>query len=301
MPVSAPDRRPLISYLRIQQDRDKRLLAILRDADARIGRELNRLRAQSGIGAGMRLEQLGRAQAAMRREMATMWQRIGDEVNAGKAAAAAAAVEATFPGTLLRSVLPARDVDYMLRSAKETAQRGIAAVEARQTLSYVPLSERVYHEANLTSGKIDEIINSALARGASAVELAKDVRAYINPNTPGGVRYAAMRLGRTELNNSFHAQAVQQGIKEPWTTTMKWNLSGSHPKPDECNEYAENESFPGGGAGIWKPEEVPAKPHPNCLCYVTPEVEPGDEFIRKFQAGEYDQYLEDEFGLPRAS
>jgi hypothetical protein len=73
---------------------------------------------------------------------------------------------------------------------------------------------------------------------------------------------------------------------------MRWNLSGSHPEPDECNEYAEQSHMPNGEAGLWLPEEVPLKPHPNCLCYVTPENVSRDQFIADFESGKYDTYVD---------
>ena len=47
-------------------------------------------------------------------------------------------------------------------------------------------------------------------------------------------------------------------------------LSGSHPRPDQCNVYA---SWMVRGSSAY---EVRASPNPNCLCfltYVTPSVE----------------------------
>jgi hypothetical protein len=289
------DRRPLISYLRVQADHDREMLRILRQSNTKINAELKRLTARSGIGAAVRRDQLALSQRAINQEMATLWARVGDHTAAGRANAAAAAVRSTTGLTALRGVLPAADLDYMLRSAEASARRGIATLEARLGLSQIPLAQSVYKNTALSTGKVDGIINAALARGASAKELADDVRQYIRPDVRGGVSYAAMRLGRTELNNAFHAQQVQTGINEPWTTGLLWNLSGSHPRPDECNEYADSSHYTGGRAGVYKPEDVPAKPHPNCLCFTTPEVDDREEFMRKFEEGHYDDFLDEEF------
>lgn len=296
------DRRPLIAYLRVQQDHDREMLRILRASNTKINAELKRLAARSGVGAAVRRDQLALSQQAINREMATLWQRVGDHTAAGRANAAAAAVRSTTGLNALRGVLPAADLDYMLRSAEASARRGIATLEARLGLSQIPLAQSVYKNTALSTGKVDGIINAALARGASAKELADDVRQYIRPDVKGGVSYAAMRLGRTELNNAFHAQQVQTGINEPWTTGLLWNLSGSHPRPDECNEYADSVHYIGGRAGAYKPEEVPAKPHPNCLCFTTPETPDREEFIKQFEAGAYDDFLDAEFpDLPPSS
>lgn len=289
------DRRPLISYLRIQADFEQQMLAILQSASVSIDAELARLVNRSGIGAGIRLEQLAQTQAAIHRQTSTLFNRLGLSLEASRADAAAAAVETMHPAKLLGEIFSAADRDYMLRSAQATAKRGIELAEARMNLSQLPLSARVYETEKLVDGTIDRIINDALTRGASAAELAQDVMGFIRPDTPGGVKYAAQRLGRTELNNAFHATQVQQAVDTPWITALRWNLSGSHPKPDECNDYAERAHMPGGEAGVWKPEEVPGKPHPNCLCFTTPITPGRDEFVKEFQTGAYDDFLQSEF------
>lgn len=286
------DRRPLISYLRVQRATARELVAILSRSSQRIARELSYLETRTGIGAAVRRDQLLLTQAAIQREIADCWLALGRTVQAGKADAAAAAIEAMYPPKLLRSVIPKADLDYLIRSAMASARETSATLAARLDISRIPLAESVYKNQQLQSGKIDSIVNEALARGASARELANDVRRFVRPDVRGGVRYAALRLGRTELNNAFHAQQVQSGIETPWTTGLKWNLSGSHPRPDECNEYADQVHERGKPAGVYSPENVPAKPHPNCLCFTTPEVVDRDTFVAAFEAGRYDGFID---------
>lgn len=286
------DRRPLIAYLRVQRATEREMIAALSRSAERMSAELRRLEGRSGVGAAVRAEQIAGILANIHRENAVLWQRLGFTVLAGKEAAAAAAVEAMYPRTLLGSVFPAADIDYMVRSAEASARATADTLAARLNLSRIPLAQSVYRNRDLVDGKIDDIVNSALLRGASARELARDVRRFVRPDVRGGVRYAAMRLGRTELNNAFHAQQVQSGIETPWTTGLRWNLSGSHPKPDECNVYAEDVHEEGKPAGVWSPENVPAKPHPNCLCFTTPETVDRDTFIRQYEAGQYDTIVD---------
>ena len=301
MPTKTTDRRPLISYLRVQKANDRLVLDTLRRAAQSIDHEIARLESAEKIGGRVRRDQLLQAKAAMHRQMEQMWSDIGDTVRAGKEAAAAAAVDSMIPEKWLRAAMPDADVDYLMRSAKTQAARGIDTVEARLNLSKVPLSESVYANAAVSNGVIDDIVNAGLASGASAAEIAKSVLAYVNPATPGGAKYAAMRLGRTELNNAFHATQIKEAIDTPWTTSVKWNLSGSHPRPDECNAYADDVHMDGGEAGVWAPNQIPPKPHPNCLCFTTPVTDDREEFLRKLQAGSYDDYLDKEFGLDPAS
>jgi hypothetical protein len=286
------DRRPLLAYLRVQRDREREMIAILQRSSARINRELAYLANRPGIGAAVRREQLLLTQVAIQREISDMWSSLGRSILAGRADAAAAAARLAFDPSLLRSVFPMEDIDILMRSAMASAREGIATVEARAKLSRIPLAESVYKNRELTSGKIDAIVDSALSRGASARELANDVRRFIRPDVRGGIKYAALRLGRTELNNAFHAQQVVSGVETPWVTGMRWNLSGSHPRPDECNEYADEKHEEDMPAGVFSPENVPGKPHPNCLCFMTSETVSRDEFIRRYEAGDYNDFTD---------
>lgn len=288
------DKKPLLSYLRVQEAHERRLLILLRRSASNIDQELKRLATTQGVGAAVRRDQLRLSQAAIQREIARLWRLVGSEVEAGRAEAAAASanVMADYDAVLLRAVGTV-DADLLRRAAVAQAQRGLDTVEARVLgLSRIPLSERVFRSQKLASGQVERVIENALARGASARDLAADVRAFIRPDVKGGLRYAAMRLGRTELNNAFHAVAVQHSVKAPWTTGMKWNLSGSHKVPDECNEYAEGQHYRGGEAGVFLPAEVPGKPHPQCLCFVTPENVDRATFVRQFESGAYDSYTD---------
>lgn len=282
------DRRPLLSYLRVQEKHDREVLFILRRSSARIDVELRRLVSKQGVGAEIRRAQLRASQRAIKLELAALWQKIGSQVEADRAEAAAAAIHVNgdYDRVLWRATRSRIDVDTLTRSLEASARRGVATVEARALgLSRIPLSRRVYKTQQLTAGQVDRVIDSALARGASARELATDVRRFIDPRTRGGVRYAAQRLGRTELNNAFHATQVLDAQNKPWITGMRWNLSGSHPVPDECDEYASEDD------GVFTPANVPMKPHPQCLCYVTPESVSPEEFRRQFESGAYDDFI----------
>jgi len=144
-------------------------------------------------------------------------------------------------------------------SLKQTAKRNIESTITRVLFTEKPLSERVYKTEALANGIVSRTVNNALARGDSAKNLAKDVRALIDPEVPGGVSYAAMRLGRTEINNAFHAQSIMDSQEKPWVEEMRWHLSKRHEKDpgDECETYSLQ--------GTFKKENVPEKPHPNCF------------------------------------
>lgn len=284
---------PLLTYLRLQRALDRDVLALLRTTYLSVSAELVRLQNRTGIGARVQEDQLRLTMIAINRDLSRYWAAVGDHVQARQYEAAAKAAETVWSSTHLRSVFPKDDVDYLMRSARASATQSLSvAMERVSGTSRIPLAESVYNNQALTSGKIDEIVNAALATGSSAADIAKEVRAFVNPNVRGGVRYASMRLGRTELNNAFHAAQARSAVECPWVDLMRWNLSGSHPTPDECNEYAEQVHVPGEEAGLWRPGEIPAKPHPNCLCFTTTEDIGRDEFIRRFEAGRFDDVVD---------
>jgi hypothetical protein len=168
--------------------------------------------------------------------------------------------------------LTAKQIRLLTQSGIEhPTQRGIQNAMARmQGRSYRPLSRKVYHTAALSKGQLNRMINYHLARESSGRELAHDVRQFVRPDVSGGIRSASLRLGRTELNNAFHAVSVDQARKNPYVTGMRWHTSGSHPRPDHCDDYA---------GQVFELHEVPNKPHPNCFCYVTPETITSSQFF----------------------
>jgi len=162
---------------------------------------------------------------------------------------------------------------------------------ARYTRETIPLSDKVYRTQQLSQGYVDQAVNSALGRGLSARELAKEVRDLIRPDTPGGVSYAAMRLARTEINAANKYASETDNAEKPFVDSIEWKLSLTHPKKEKdiCDRYAEDSPYP--------KDEVPATPHPQCLCYQVPKVLDEDEFIKNLQGGDYDKYLSDKYGI----
>ena len=279
----------------MQEAWEKDALFMMKKSAAAIAPELRRLERSGMIGDRIRADQLRLAQRAILEEQGRLWQAIGSSVQAAKAEAAAAAVEAlhVYDDMLLTTVYTPLQRDALLRAAQAQARRGVDNAMSRfKGYSKIPLSDQVWRTKAFSNDLIDRRIHEALATGKSARELAASVRDLIRPDTPGGVKYAAMRLGRTEINNAAHATTVRQNAKKPWVTGMRWELSGSHPKPDDCNAYAEESHYPGGPEGVFRPEEVPEKPHPNCLCYIIPEMVTDEEFIDQFASGKYDEYLD---------
>lgn len=288
---------PLIEYLKVQQGMDLEIRMMLERSAQEAEKALLRLEGDR-IGTEVRRSQIRSAQAAINRELSKLYSNTGDIVRANQARAAAAAVK-----TLVDPVAPlfeqagmdASQIDAMMRSQQATAARGVANAATRVSMTSRTLSEKVYHSRVLSSGQLNNIINSGIARGVSASELAASVKDFIRPDTPGGVQYAANRLARTELNNAFHGTQVQEGVKSPFVNAMRWHLSGSHPRPDECNDYESGGDLKD---GLWSPERVPGKPHPQCLCWMSAEVPSREDFLKQFESGAYNDYLVENGSTP---
>lgn len=175
------------------------------------------------------------------------------------------------------------NADFWWRSIQATSQVGNQSAAAKRA-NDIRLSNLVYKNQQRSIKQVNRLITNGLKDGLTHKELSKLVLKHINPNVPGGPKYAARRLARTEINNAFHRTSNDLYKNQPWITAVKWNLSGSHPKgrSDACDTYAKSSHFSGGGRGVFRPGEVPGKPHPQCMCYVTPIVMDEAEFERKW-------------------
>jgi len=86
----------------------------------------------------------------------------------------------------------------------------------------------------------------------------------------GTINYNALRLARTEINNSYRETLIQGNARNPITKGVKWNLSDTHPFPDVCDLFAGIDSF-GLGVGVYPAMATPID-HPNGLCFLTEEL-----------------------------
>lgn len=284
------------AYARVQRLADRDVLVVLRRAYRDINRMLREIeRRPAGVGNMVREEQLRTVKRSLLRAQAEIFRKMGDIIRARRLEAAARAIQL---GSAIDDVLfAAAGRTDQARALKASLLTGLeSSVEVamvRMGVSAVPLAERIYRTAEWMNGRLDLKINSALARGLNAREFAKEARDWFNPDVPGGTRYAAYRLARSEINNAYHAMSVANSAEKPWIEGMKWHLSRSHPRPDVCDEYAR-----GGreGNGVYRPQDVPRKPHPHCFCFVTPESPDEDEFLDNLVAGRYNGYLDQKLG-----
>lgn len=274
---------PFQPYRQVQGKAERDLARILEATAKRIQRRIERL--PIGVGGTVRAAQLRVVLAEIRRLQRLMWRnQLDPAIRAAVEAALEAGESAVEALTAVAYSALSPDVaEALVDGLRLTAQSGLRSDAARRKRA---LSSRVWNQQALHEGKVEDLIRQGLISGLSAKELAKDVYEHVSPSTPGGASYAAMRLARTEINNAFHERQLE-GANRPGVTAVKWNLSGSHKVPDECNVYAAK-----GGNGHWPKDGVPEKPHPQCFCYLTyVTMEPG-KFAEAFQRGDFDSEIE---------
>lgn len=275
-----------IANARELQLTDRQVLQLLRDTYKRVNAMLKELE-KAGKNS-VRRAQLEQTRALLLSQQATLFERLGDVVSARRAAAAgrSAQLSAAADASLLRLVGRSAQAQFLYEKVLDVSQQSIDAALARMRLSALPLAQRIYQTGVWMGGRLSRLINETLAAGLNAREFAKRARDWFNPNTPGGVRYAAMRLARTEINNAFHAISAEKYSTTPWVEEVIWNLSKSHAKTDVCNAVANRSPY--------RKDRIPARPHPQCMCYITPKNIEEDDFVENFLNGKYDAYLDAE-------
>lgn len=275
-----PAENPLQRYLKVQRVIDADMRRILQITADDIARRIRLLDITPGVGAKVRAAQLRLTLDGINAQVRTAFVgNIQATVVRGMDVAANAALEASqvLDDVLWRATGNDARVGVMMRSFQDQAINGLRVDAVRQRRE---LSPRVYRDYLRSAQAIEDIIRSSIIQGSSAKGLARLVLRFVSPSTPGGASYAAMRLARTEINNAFHQQQIRSGQKW-WVEGIKWNLSGSHPRPDQCNVYATE------NGGVFPPKEVPGKPHPQCLCFLTYDTMSPDQFADELISREF--------------
>lgn len=261
------------------------LTAAQRDAQKLIEANL----AKGTFSGRMRARQLQAAIDGMGSLSSSMWGEVGALTRKGIHGAANLAVESQLDRDFL-SGMPFNAIrqyaDGLYYNAFHTAE----SIISRRTNGFT-LADRIYKGGRSGVIAAAKQVERGLLLGMSAKEIAGLVGGLYDPLVPGGQSYAAMRLARTEINNAHHDTTIRTADEMPWTMGYKWNLSGSHPRPDICNEYAEAD-HDNMGPGVFKKGNTPSKPHPHCLCYLTVMQPDRDEFLDGLVNGDYDDYLE---------
>lgn len=285
--------------LKVDRKYNAQITQALKESSEDIQERILSLNGKSNISSTVRRAQLVGASGVITEVLKELFRNsIGTIILEGRSESAVEVVKAAniWDDEILRQIIEDPSKRKVFKSSLEaTAKRNIGATIAKVTGESIPLSRRLYRSEAIARGQISRVINSSLVAGDSADDLAAKAKKFVSPNVPGGANYVARRLARTEINNAFHSQSIQTLQDRPWVSQVNWRLSGSHvPDPgDKCERYANVGTYPASG--------VPRKPHPQCLCYITP-ITPSIEFIMsQFDNGVYDQWLSEQTGLARAA
>lgn len=269
---------------------EKQIRRILTTGADSAERKILNLGQKSTFSAGVRSAQIRLAVNEMRTELKDIFNEITPIIRKGSQHAAAVAVDGlseTDRDYLAAAFSETGAMESLIKHERSSAMLSVQHAISRVTKTDQPLSARVYKSRALANHWIQRDVTIGILRGDSAQEIAKTVRRHIRPNTPGGVSYAAMRLARTEINNAFHATTITLSQDRPWIDHMAWNLSNRHEidpnKPEICEVYASKH---------WPVDGVPAKPHPQCRCFISPVLESFDVFMRHLAAGQYRDWME---------
>lgn len=284
-----PGEAPIKSYARITAATDKEILRLLAESARDANKSAEKLAKSGKFGSLTREAQQRLIEREMHLQMRALWEGVGHLTIFGEKEAARAAIYSMdFLQDRLWNAGGASAKDFR-RSIRRSAEAGVDAYISRQE-NLQPLSRRIYKNDLLGRGRVSATINKGLLRGLSARELAQEVSGLIRPGVPGGVSYSAQRLARTEINNAFHFNSIRYTREQPWVTGYRWNLSGSHGRIDVCNTMSQR-NHDGIGRGVYKKANVPGKPHPHCLCYITTVTAGAGVFERQLRNGSYDKYL----------
>jgi len=272
--------------LKLIQETDATMVDIVSDTAKKSERLIARSVGGKGIGAQVRLAQYRQVRSSMFQLATDMW---GDQVPAavlnGIDTSSQMAVNAQKEMLAFLSKIAPDAASMLVESMRHSAAQTFESLRSR-LLNGVNLSPNVYRNRAYMMGKIDSIVNEGILLQQSAKEIADNVYQHINPKVVGGQKYAAMRLGRTELNNAYHSTSIRSYQQSPYVEGVQWSLSGSHAKPDDCDAYAGDDSY-NMGTGVFPTNNVPDKPHPQCFCFITAITPDPDEFLRRLQRGEY--------------
>ena len=262
-------KRWLERFIKTLSPYDKKIKAVLTQGSKDANEVIGELAKSNTFSSGVRTAQIKLAKAEIESLLSGVFKNVTPIIKDGQSSTAIAAANAlteTDRRFLAAAFSSTNDVNTFIKSQRQGASLGVANAISRVTGSDIPLSARVYRTEKLANRWVQNQVNSSIIRGDGAKDIAKIVRTSIKPTTPGGVSYAALRLGRTELNNSFHCTAITLSENRPWIQGMDWHLSHTHVvnihKPEICEEYSRR---------AWEMGNVPAKPHPQCL--------PGDALV----------------------
>ena len=138
------------------------------------------------------------------------------------------------------------------------------------------LSDRIWILNKRTKREIERIVLEEIASGRPASDKILEARLnkLLNPSRRAirtklhgrNVQFDAARLLRTERATAFREADRLASMNNPGLVGIAWHTTGD--ACAECEDIASG-GDEGLGAGVYKPENLPATPHPQCMCYTS--------------------------------
>ncbi len=175
--------------------------------------------------------------------------------------------------SIFAAVAPNRKISALIW--KKTAKSIRKQITSMRGIDGLTLSERIWKLSGDNMHQIKKLTSSGILQGRSAAAISRDIRGFlIRPATlrgrardllsPGRGVYRsayknAMRITRTETANAYLLGQVETAKKTGYN--LLWNLSAAHNATGcQCESLVGN---------VYTPETIPARPHPQCMCYMT--------------------------------
>ncbi|MEG1812878.1 MAG: hypothetical protein RR337_06240 [Clostridia bacterium] len=287
---------------------DKAILGIYQRAAKHLARK-----AAAAKGGSLTERWLVDYEQSVRETVAEMRKAILGEVSAGARASAQLPVDvaADWLGDAMRRVGMDDSFRSVLSSVPTLSLR--AMLDGKMYSDKRTLSKRIWDDTGRLGYGVEEVVAQGIAQKQSALQIAKSLEAYVNPNAacpydwrsvyPNlpfayNVDYNAQRLARTAINHAYWGANKMSAAENPLCLGMQWLLSDSHYEwqvknygKDVCDTYAQHDE--GLGKGVYPIDRLPM-PHPQCLCtqaQVVPSMEVAVDRLNHWLAGGHDPAL----------
>lgn len=206
-----------------------------------------------------------------------------------------------------------KKANEMLNEYISTARKGVIGTEKEfmaRTYAGKTIEYRMARVKDGATKTVRNIIRIGVDSGKSSAQIASDIEQYIRPTErllrvsplewyrqrfesykvkdlssipAGSVSYNAYMIARTETTRTYRDRMLEVNEGNPVVYGYKWNLSGSHPKPDICDVWATQDN--GMGEGVYDAGSLPSD-HPNGMCYITTVVIEKPAFRKYLKTGE---------------
>ena len=158
----------------------------------------------------------------------------------------------------------------------------VKAIYSRIWDDGLKLSDRIWLLDKRTKREIERIVLEEIASGrpASSKVLEARLNKLLNPERRGittklhgrRVQFDAARLMRTERTTAFREADRMASMNNPGLIGIEWHTSGE--ACGTCEDIASGSPY--------KPENLPATPHPMCQCYTTDKAISSQEFTNNW-------------------